>query len=89
MLAWIAREIGRGDWGATRDLRFTPNAKLALELSVREADARGHAHVDNAHVLLGLTRVEDGLAARIMAELGAEPRLIAEEVLATFEPSAR
>jgi ATP-dependent Clp protease ATP-binding subunit ClpC len=87
VLAWVAREVGRGKWRATGDLAFTARAKQALELSVRESEALGAAYVDAEHVLLGLTRVGGGIAARIMDELGAEPRVVADEVLQMIGPA--
>lgn len=72
-----------------RDLAFTRRAKQALKLAVREADSRVSPHVDSEHVLLGLVQVEDGLAARLLAELGADPRVVAEDVAEALGASAR
>jgi ATP-dependent Clp protease ATP-binding subunit ClpC len=85
-LARLEQLVGRGDWGATRDRGFTPKAKLAIELAVAEADAHGDSNVDTEHVLLGLARVEDSIAARILAELGSPPRAIADAVLGLLGP---
>ena len=81
VVAWIGRVVGRGSFGAARDVAFTPRAKSVVQLSVQEAVARGDEAVDTEHMLLALTRLEDGLAARIMVELGAEPHAIADAVV--------
>jgi ATP-dependent Clp protease ATP-binding subunit ClpA len=49
---------------------FTPQAKKVLELSLREALELGHHYIGTEHLLLGLTRENDGLAARVLADLG-------------------
>jgi ATP-dependent Clp protease ATP-binding subunit ClpC len=87
VMSWIASTVGRGGWGAVRQLAFTPRAKQVVELSLREAVALGHEHVGPEHVLLALTRLEDGLAARIMVELGPGPRPIAEAVYDAIAPA--
>ena len=50
--------------------RWTPKAKKALQLAVRDAMALGHRHIGPEHVLLGLARVHDGLAARLLGRRG-------------------
>jgi ATP-dependent Clp protease ATP-binding subunit ClpC len=76
----VLRTVGRGEWRATRQLAFTARAKRALELSVQEALDRGDSHVRTEHILLGLTRIEDGIAAQVLLDLGTTPRALAEEV---------
>ncbi|MBB6174124.1 ATP-dependent Clp protease ATP-binding subunit ClpC [Nocardiopsis mwathae] len=54
-------------------LPFTKSAKRAMELSLREAIARGHRSITTGHVLLGALRVEDGAAVRALHDAGADP----------------
>lgn len=62
-------------------LRLTPRAKMALELALREALAFGDCYVGTAHILVALTRVSDGGAARILFDLGVDPARVGGEVL--------
>jgi ATP-dependent Clp protease ATP-binding subunit ClpA len=73
--------VGRGD-GVTRgQIPFTPRAKKALELSLREALALHHDYIGTEHILLGLARERDGVAARILLELDLDGRRVRSEVL--------
>jgi ATP-dependent Clp protease ATP-binding subunit ClpC len=76
----VARIIGQGDEIATGQIPFTPRAKRVLELSLREALALGHGYIDTEHVLLGLLRERDGVAAGILLDL-ADPEAIRDELL--------
>jgi ATP-dependent Clp protease ATP-binding subunit ClpA len=60
---------------------FTPRAKKALELSLREALALKHKHIGTEHLLLGLVREGEGLAMLALTRLGAGPQLIRARVL--------
>jgi ATP-dependent Clp protease ATP-binding subunit ClpA len=62
-------------------LELTPRAKMTLELALRETLAFGDSYVGTAHVLLGLTRVSESRAARIMFDLGVDPQRAGHEVL--------
>jgi ATP-dependent Clp protease ATP-binding subunit ClpA len=53
-------------------LPFTPRAKKALELSLREALALGHSYIGTEHILLGIVREGDGVAAQMLVSLGAD-----------------
>ena len=66
---------------STGQIPFTPRAKRVLEHSLREAQVLGHDWIGTEHVLLGLLREYDGLAARMVAELAAPPSAVAEDVL--------
>jgi ATP-dependent Clp protease ATP-binding subunit ClpA len=67
----LARRGGRRRRAATDGRRpFTPRAKKALELSLREAVARGDSFIGDEHLLLGLLREGDGVAARILRSAG-------------------
>ena len=88
VLACLGETVGRGTAGPTRDLAFTPRGKEVVLRSVQEANALGHESIDTEHVLVALTRLEDGIAARIMVELGAQPSAIADEVIRAMELDA-
>ena len=63
------------------EIPFTPRAKTVLELSVEEARLLGHNYVGTEHLLLGLIREGEGVAARVLLELGADRKKVREEVL--------
>jgi ATP-dependent Clp protease ATP-binding subunit ClpA len=60
---------------------FTPRAKKVLELSLREAVHLGHRHIGTEHVLLGLVREGQGVAAEILTRGGAEPGIVRRMVI--------
>jgi hypothetical protein len=62
-------------------LRFTPRASMVLSLAMRETLAFGDSFVGTAHILLALTRVSEGRAARIMFDLGVDPGKVGAELL--------
>jgi hypothetical protein len=62
--------VGPGTEPVTGHIPFTPRAKKTLELALREALRLGHNYIGCEHIVLALRRVEDGLAAQILAELG-------------------
>lgn len=67
------KELVRTGERSTRGhIPFSPSAKKALELSLREALQLGHNHIGSGHLLLGLLREEDGTAAGVLAELGVD-----------------
>jgi Clp amino terminal domain, pathogenicity island component/UvrB/uvrC motif len=68
----VAEIIGQSQQTPARRIPFTPRAKKALELSRREALALGHSHVGTEHILLGLLREGDGVAAQVLVGLGAD-----------------
>jgi ATP-dependent Clp protease ATP-binding subunit ClpC len=72
--------VGLGDAEATEVL-FTPRMKRVLEFSLRECLTLGQDWIDTEHLLLGLAREPEGLAARILADNGVSGRIIAEDVL--------
>jgi hypothetical protein len=79
--AQVARIVGRGDEGATGQIPFTPRAKKALELSLREAMRLGHNYIGTEHILLGLVAVDQGVAVRILLDFDAAPDKIQNETL--------
>src|SRR5450759_655187 len=64
--------IGRGTYVPTGHIPFTPRAKKVLELSLREALQLGHNYIGTEHILLGLIREGEGVAAQVLLNLGAD-----------------
>ncbi|HVP57547.1 MAG TPA: ATP-dependent Clp protease ATP-binding subunit, partial [bacterium] len=71
------------------EIPFTPRAKHVLELSVDEAKLLGHNYVGTEHLLLGLIREGDGIAARVLLEFGADKKKVRDETLRLLGGSAR
>jgi ATP-dependent Clp protease ATP-binding subunit ClpA len=69
--AEVVRIVGRGESAPEGQVPFTPRAKKVLELALREALALGHSYIGTEHVLLGLVRENDGVAAQILEAQGA------------------
>jgi ATP-dependent Clp protease ATP-binding subunit ClpC len=76
----VARIVGQGDEMPTGQIPFTPRANKVLELALREALALGHDYIGTEHILLGLVRENDGVGARILLDLGADPDSIRSEI---------
>ena len=79
--ARIREVIGEGDEVTTGQIPFTPRAKKALELALREALSLGHNYIGTEHVLLGLAHEREGVAAQILVDLGAGPDAIRERII--------
>jgi hypothetical protein len=62
-------------------IAFTPRSKKVLELSLREALQLGHNYIGTEHILLGLVREHDGVAAQVLAEQGADLDTVRQEVV--------
>jgi ATP-dependent Clp protease ATP-binding subunit ClpC len=77
----VRLEIGEGEELRSGQIPFTPKAKKVLELSLREALSLGHEYIGTEHLLLGLVRVHEGLAARTLADVGATAERIREGVV--------
>ena len=73
--------IGRGQQAPSGHIPFTPRAKTVLELSLREAGQLGHDYIGTEHILLGLVREGDGVAAQVLVRLGADPNRVRQQVL--------
>jgi len=73
--------IGRGQQAPPGELPFTPRARKVLELSLREAMQLGHIYIGTEHVLLGLIRAGDGVAAQVLAKLTGDPNRVRQEVI--------
>jgi hypothetical protein len=76
----VEGRIGRGEGAPEGHLPFAPQNKKVLELSLREALQLGHNYIGTEHLLLGLVREGDGVAARVLAGRGAELAAARQEV---------
>jgi ATP-dependent Clp protease ATP-binding subunit ClpA len=70
--AFVAREVGQGDDAPSGHIPFTPRAKKVLELSLREALQLRHNYIGTEHILLGVIREGEGLAAQAIVDAGVE-----------------
>ena len=77
----IEEIIGQGPAVATGHIPFTPRAKKVLELSLREALQLGHNYIGTEHILLGLVREGEGVAAQVLLKLRAEPERLRQQVI--------
>ncbi len=68
----VVEIVGQGRRMPSGHISFTPRAKKVLELSLREALQLGHNYIGTGHILLGLVREGDGVAARVLEKLGAD-----------------
>jgi ATP-dependent Clp protease ATP-binding subunit ClpA len=84
----IARIVGVGDEATAGQIPFTPRAKRVLELALREALSLGCNYIGTEHILLGLTRENDGVAAQILLELGAPAERIRAELESLLDTGA-
>src|ERR1700685_2309882 len=73
--------IGRGQKSPSGHIPFTPRAKKVLELSLREAVQFGHNYIGTEHILLGLIREGDGVAAQVLVQLGAALDRVRQQVI--------
>lgn len=77
----VEKIIGRGSGFVAVEIPFTPRAKRVLELSLEEARQLGHNYIGTEHILLGLLREGEGVAARVLETLGAEASKIRTQVI--------
>jgi ATP-dependent Clp protease ATP-binding subunit ClpA len=73
--------IGQGQQAPSGHIPFTPRAKKVLELSLREALQLGHEYIGTEHILLGLIREGDGVAAQVLVRLGADLNRVRQQVI--------
>jgi len=78
--AQVQEIIGRGQQTPTGHIPFTPRAKKVLELSLREALQLGHNYIGTEHILLGLIREGEGVAAQVLVKLGADLPRVRQQV---------
>ncbi|GAA1666513.1 hypothetical protein GCM10009733_075120 [Nonomuraea maheshkhaliensis] len=79
--AYVEREVGHGSKAPSGHIPFTPRAKKVLELSLREALQLRHNYIGTEHILLGLIREGEGLAASALADAGADLVDVRQRVL--------
>jgi ATP-dependent Clp protease ATP-binding subunit ClpC len=79
--AQVEELIGRGTFVPTGHIPFTPRAKKVLELSLREALQLGHNYIGTEHILLGLIREGEGVAAQVLLNLGADLEKVRSAVI--------
>ncbi|HEY3375640.1 MAG TPA: ATP-dependent Clp protease ATP-binding subunit [Candidatus Aquicultor sp.] len=79
--AQVEEIIGRGTSAPVGHIPFTPRAKKVLELSLREALQLGHNYIGTEHILLGLIREGEGVAARVLYNLGADLDRVRNQVI--------
>ncbi len=77
----VEEVIGQGHIAAGGTIPFTPRAKKVLELSLREALQLGHNYIGTEHILLGLVREGEGVAAQVLVKLGADPNRVRHQVI--------
>ncbi|MEH0109608.1 ATP-dependent Clp protease ATP-binding subunit [Tersicoccus sp. MR15.9] len=73
--------IGQGQQAPSGHIPFTPRAKKVLELSLREALQLGHSYIGTEHILLGLIREGEGVAAQVLVKLGADLSRVRNQVI--------
>ena len=73
--------IGQGGSSPSGHIPFTPRAKKVLELSLREALQLGHNYIGTEHILLGLIREGEGVAAQVLVKLGADLSRVRQQVI--------
>ena len=73
--------IGQGQAAPMGHIPFTPRAKKVLELSLREALQLGHDYIGTEHILLGLIREGEGVAAQVLQKLGADLDRVRQTVI--------
>ncbi|GFH06331.1 ATP-dependent Clp protease ATP-binding subunit clpA CD4B, chloroplastic, partial [Haematococcus lacustris] len=77
----VEKIIGRGSGFVAVEIPFTPRAKRVLEMSLEEARQLGHNYIGTEHILLGLLREGEGVAARVLETLGADTAKIRTQVI--------
>jgi ATP-dependent Clp protease ATP-binding subunit ClpC len=73
--------IPRGETAVGRQIPFTPRSKKVLELSLRESQQLGHNYIGTEHILLGLVREGEGVAAQVLVRLGADLSRTRQQVI--------
>jgi len=77
----VVEIIGRGSSPPSGHIPFTPRAKKVLELSLREALQLGHNYIGTEHILLGIIREGEGVAAKVLVKLGVDLERLRNQVL--------
>ncbi len=84
----VVEVIGRGSSPPSGHIPFTPRAKKVLELSLREALQLGHNYIGTEHILLGLIREGEGVAAKVLVKLGVDLERLRNQVLKSLTGGA-
>jgi len=79
--AQVEEIIGQGQSAPVGHIPFTPRAKKVFELSLREALQLGHNYIGTEHLLLGLVREGEGVAAQVLVKLGADLARVRQQVV--------
>lgn len=77
----VTRIVGEGENDPQGQIPFTPRAKKVLELALREALSLGHNYIGTEHILLGLVRESEGVAARILNDLEVDADRVRQEIM--------
>ena len=77
----VEEMIGRGQHELSGHIPFTPRTKKVLELSLRESQQLGHDYIGTEHILLGLIREAEGVAAQVLVKMGADLNRVRQQVL--------
>src|ERR1700730_16717504 len=77
----VGEIIGRGQQAPSGAIPFPPRAKKVLELSLRESLQLGHDYIGTEHILLGLIREGEGVAAQVLVRLGANLNRVRQQVI--------
>jgi len=83
----VEKIIGRGSGFVAVEIPFTPRAKRVLELSLEEARQLGHNYIGTEHLLLGLIREGEGVAARVLENLGVDLQRVITQVIRSLGDS--
>jgi Clp amino terminal domain, pathogenicity island component len=87
--AQVVRIVGSGEEVTSGQIPFTPRVKKVFELALREALSLGHNYIGTEHVLLGVVRENEGVAARILLDLDADPEKVRNEVIRMLSGGVR
>ena len=85
----IEEIIGHGQQEPSGHIPFTKRAKKALEMSLRESVQLGHDYIGTEHILLGLLREGDGVAAQVLVKLGADLNRVRQQVIQLLHGSGK
>jgi ATP-dependent Clp protease ATP-binding subunit ClpA len=77
----VEQIIGQGQQAPSEHIPFTPRAKKVLDLASREALQLGHNYIGTEHILLGLIREGEGVAAQVLVKLGADLNRVRQQVI--------
>ena len=85
----VTEVIGRGEQAPSGHIPFTPQAKNALQLALQESRGLGHDYIGTEYILLGLIREHEGVAGRVLSELGADLDRAREQVIRLLDEYRR